>query len=469
MLHNSTPLYDRLLAQISALPVIDCHEHMAGPDYMDHWREPIIALTAGYLPGELASAGMDAATSRIVMDPEVPTATKWPLFKPLWDRIQHTAYGYVSKLVMRDVYGENEMTLDALRRVGERLAERDEAFYWRVLDEAKIRAILLDALNWQPDEFGRYLDGKKKFPERMRLMIPLRLFHVIPSPARDEPSVSTFQAIQNVGMWANRDITSLDEFLEAMFVVLQRCKERGAVGIKDQSAYNRPIDYQVVPRYEAEKIFNRMLADPRTIFGWPEARPLDDFLFHQYMRFARDLHLPVQLHTGHMAGNYNRVDKANAGLLAPVLELHRQVNFDLFHGNWPYLGDLLFLAKNYPNVAIDACWTYIIDPLYGIEMLKRAATVIPGNKLHGFGGDHVDTPEYSVAHLKIARSAIASALADVVDMGWLGEQDALSMAADWLYNNPNCFFNLGLPPLSAGKETVSDTVHSPADRGPQDE
>jgi hypothetical protein len=51
-----------------------------------------------------------------------------------------------------------------------------------------------------------------------------------------------------------------------------------------------------------------------------------------------------------------------------------------------------------------------------------------------------------VAHLRLARQVIASALADLVESGWLEEEEAVRLAADWLYNNPNRFYRLGLPP-----------------------
>ena len=120
------------------------------------------------------------------------------------------------------------------------------------------------------------------------------------------------------------------------------------------------------------------------------------------------LNLPVQVHTGHMAGIRNRVDKANAAHFAPVLELHTRVQFDLFHGNWPYMGDILFLGKNYPNARLNLCWLPIIDPIYCQELIKRAVMVVPHNKIHGFGGDYWDAPEYSVAHLTIGREVIAA-------------------------------------------------------------
>jgi predicted TIM-barrel fold metal-dependent hydrolase len=162
------------------------------------------------------------------------------------------------------------------------------------------------------------------------------------------------------------------------------------------------------------------------------------------MRFAAELSLPVQLHTGHMAGSYNRVDKANAALLAQVLQLHQGLRFDLFHGNWPYMGDLLFLAKNYPNVALNLCWLYMIDPLYAQEMLKRAIMSVPQHKIHGFGGDYEDMPEYAAAHLRLAREVICAALADLVESGWLKEEQALESARAFLFDNPDQFFGLGL-------------------------
>ena len=50
---------------------------------------------------------------------------------------------------------------------------------------------------------------------------------------------------------------------------------------------------------------------------------------------------------------------------------------------------------------------------------------------------------------KITPNAIRNSVGDgllarLVERGWLNEEQALSLAADWLYNNPNRFFKLGL-------------------------
>jgi hypothetical protein len=436
MLHPPSPLFNRLREQIDAMPVIDCHEHLMGPEARPPYKEPIAALTDCYVLSDLHSAGLgvpDREVERLI-DHDVPTDEKWPLFEKLWYATEHTAYARVIKLVLKNVYGESKLTRAALDRVAEKLAAQDEAAYFRTLDEAGIRVMLVDVLDWLPGGLGSFLDGKKSFPGKWRPLISLPGLH---------PTTFTWETIGKVAALANRNITSLDEYLEAVLVVFQRCIERGAIGIKDQSAYNRILAYDLVTKDQAEKQFNQVLADPRNSLGWPEGKPLNDYLFHQYMRFARDLHLPVQLHTGHMAGIRNRVDRTNAAYLASVLELHRDVRFDLFHGNWPYLGDLLFLGKNYPNVSLDCCWLHIIDPDYASELLERSVLTLPHTKVHGFGGDFGDQPEFVAAHLHIARENIAASLTRLVERGWLGEEEAVSLAAGWLFNNPNRFFKLG--------------------------
>jgi hypothetical protein len=436
MLFTQSPLFNRLYEQISAMPVIDCHEHLTGPEERPPYKEPIASLICDYMLGDLHSAAFGISDSDIarLQDHDVSTDEKWPLFERLWRASEHTAYARVTKLVLRNVYGESKLTREALDRVAEKLAGQTEEVYFRTIDEAGIRVMLVDVLGWLPKGLGSFLDGTKTFPDKWRPVISLPAMH---------PTILNWETINHFGSLADRHITSLDEYLEAVFVVFQRCMERGCIGIKDQSAYERNLSYDLVPKTEAEAQFNRVLSDPRNSLGWPEGKPLNDYLFHQFMRFACELDLPVQLHTGHMAGVYNRVDKTNAAQLTSVLELHRDVRFDLFHGNWPYLGDLLFLGKNYPNVALDCCWLHIIDPDYAAELLERSVMVLPHTKVHGFGGDFGDKPEFVVGHLQIARENIVGVLTRLIERGWLEEEQALSLAADWLFNNPNRFFKLG--------------------------
>ena len=425
-------LFKELFNKIEELPVVDCHEHILGPKREVTKREPLASLIEGYVQSDLLSAGITQKELDILNDNEIETEKKWGIFEKFWKKIEFTAYAKVTKLIMRDIYGEEEISLQSILRIKDKIILPTEENYDSLLGQAHIEVILSDALS-DFQTLKNFIDGELDYYNKIRFLFPLPQFH---------HDVRSFDFVQSVGALLNRHITSLEDYLEVVYELLEKAKERGIVGIKDQSAYTRSLDYELVPRYEAERLFNEILSDPRNSLGWPEAKPLDDFLFHQFMNFAGELKLPVQIHTGHMAGIRNRIEKTNAVFLTNVLELYQDLKFDLFHGNWPYIGEILFLAKNYPNVYIDLCWVNIIDPIYSEELYSRAILTTPHTKINGFGGDYPDVPEYIVSHLKICRENITRALVRLIRMGWIDENSALEIARDCLFNNPKELFNL---------------------------
>jgi predicted TIM-barrel fold metal-dependent hydrolase len=451
-LRKLSPVFNRLFDRITAMPVIDCHEHLRGPDRDLEVAptEPISALTVLYFSSDLWTSGATDKEIMLLQNEKATTDEKWPVFSRLWAASEHTAYARVTKIVLKQVFGFDKLTRESLNRVAEQLATRDRSYYMQTIQDAGIKAMITDALfvpawdglrrqyisYYSNPALQEFLHGEFQFPERWYPTFPLPHFH----------EIRTREFIDFVGALAEMKITSLGGYEEAMFELIKQAKSQGVIALKDQSAYRRVIDYDLPTRSDAERIFNKMLINPRNQLAWYEAKPLDDYLFHQFMRFAGELRLPVQIHTGHMAIIRNRVDKANAAHLASVIELHPEVQFDLFHGNWPYMDDLLFLGKNYPNVTLNLCWLHMIDPLYAQELLKRAVMTVPHSKIFGFGGDYLHLPEFAAAHLTLAREVISAALAELVECGWLGEGEAVRVAADWLYNNPNCFYHLGLQP-----------------------
>ena len=92
MIHKGSPAFDRLLSHIADLPVIDCHEHMAGAEHLMRFAEPIAALIAGYYASDLISAGLNARDLATLEDNAVATSDKWDLFQEYWARSEHTAY-----------------------------------------------------------------------------------------------------------------------------------------------------------------------------------------------------------------------------------------------------------------------------------------------------------------------------------------------------------------------------------------
>ncbi|MFW5743484.1 MAG: hypothetical protein ACOC2D_09410, partial [Spirochaetota bacterium] len=360
-----------------------------------------------------------------------PLEERWPLFEQAYRASRFTGYGRAVRYGLERVFGSADVTLEKVREWQDRLPDySDEGAFEALIAEARVVARISD--NYPP--VRAIVDGTYESLPGQHPAIHMPQFH----------KVTNWRQIEGLAAAAGTRVTSLDEYLEVCRFVFEKWREAGAVCFKDQSAYERSLAYGLPTRAEAEELFNTMLANPRASLAWGEhGHALSDYLIHAFMRMAREFELPVQLHTGHMAGYRNDVAKANASHLRLLLETHKDVRFDLFHANWPYAGDLLFLAKNYPNVAINFCWAHQIDPIYSAKMLAQSVATVPYTKVHGIGSD-VDgcQPHIIWAHVKLGKDVIATALAKLVGMDYIDHDDVVEIATAWLSQNAIRFFGL---------------------------
>ena len=105
------------------MPVVDTHEHMRILDGQigTIYQEPIQALVVGYLSVDFLSAGAMPGEIELMQDPTVSTDAKWPLFQRFWQSCQHTAYARVTKIVLRQQYGIQQLDRAALDRVARKI------------------------------------------------------------------------------------------------------------------------------------------------------------------------------------------------------------------------------------------------------------------------------------------------------------------------------------------------------------
>ncbi len=434
-MRSNSKHYDTLREYCESFGIVDTHDHSAvcGPKFED----PIAVINgnSGYFDSDLISVLSDKEFAEL-SDHGLSLERRWPILEKAWKRTGQTGYAQVIRRVLKKFYGVEKLTLEALKGMQNKLIDlTDEAVFDGILEEANIEVRIV-GYGIAPLEPAAVLKGTAKLTPRARLVIGLHDgYH----------SIKCYNDVQNIAAPLGRNITSLDEYLSACREIFEGYKKFGAVAFKDQSAYTRRIEYGNPTRAEAEKVFNWFMADPRRSASYPDGvKPLDDFLFNEFMRMARDMALPVQIHTGHMAGIRNNIVKTNAVHLTSVIEMHRDVKFDLFHANWPYGGELLFLAKNYPNVAIDFCWANIIDPVYCQNLFKQALSSVPHSKIHGFGSDFDGRADRAWAHADITRDNISIALTDMIDAEYIDMDDAKEIARMWLRDNANEFFSLGL-------------------------
>jgi len=431
-MRSKAACFEEMRGYLEGVPLMDCHDHNREAEHRYNDPIDVVVNVCDYFIQDVLNASSQRDLD-LITDAGRSVEERWPVLEKVWKRTRHTGYAQVVRRVLKHFYGVEELTLETLKSLEGRLLDlRDEKVYEGILEDAKIAVRLVDP----GTDVEKVLDGSYTLWPRNRLVFRITSYH----------NVREYAQVEFVGKLFDRTITSLDEYLSCCAHLVQGAKAFGAVALKDQSAYTRTLAYGNPTRAEAEAVFNWIVEDPRRSAAYPEGvQALDDYLFHAFLRLARDAELPVQIHTGHMGGSLNDVTKANATGLRSVLELHRDVDFDLFHANWPYSGDVLFLAKNYANVRIDFCWANIIDPVYCQRMFVQALSSVPHTKIHAYGSDFGGLlADRAWAHASIARDNVAIALSEMVEMEYFGMEDAKEVARAWLFDNANAFFRLGL-------------------------
>lgn len=429
--HSNALHFSELREFLEHIPVIESHEHFAAFHAAD---DPLDFILDTFYLGDFYSAGGEQVTGRgdysffTPIPHQLPEHERYTLFQQIYRRSDKTAYARAMQEGLRLCWGVEDIgEWEEYQKFSEKFRSRDASLYDKVMEMCRIKAQIVDR-----GDLDSYMDGTLPYSPFCRFT-----FHI--SGWRN---VHTKEQLAGMEKYLGRAITCLDDYTEAFDQYLQKCLDFGVVCLKDLNAYRRTLEIGNPTRAEAEKAFNDVVSHQRVIFGDEQVRPLEDWMFHYALRRAAALDLPVQLHTGHMAGIRNDVRKANAVNLIPTLELHTDVRFDLFHANWPYMDEFLFIGKNYPNAYLDLCWAHSIDPLYCIELMKRAVMTVPHSKIMAFGGD-TSAPEWLAGYLALAKDNVAAALAELVDSTWLTANEARQIALDWFFNNPNEFFKLG--------------------------
>jgi predicted TIM-barrel fold metal-dependent hydrolase len=238
----------------------------------------------------------------------------------------------------------------------------------------------------------------------------------------------------------------LNGLKQAMERSFQQSQQIGMVTVKTTIAYGRELLFREVEEGDAARDFDVLMEDgrrlPRGFRRYTERpfRNLEDHMFHHLMSLADAHNVPVQVHTGLQAGNGNYISNSNPTLLTNLFFLHPRVRFDLFHISYPYQEELSVLAKMFPNVYVDFCWAYIISPSVSRRTLHEFLETIPVNKIFGFGGDY-RYPEFSYAHLKMAKRDIARVLAEKTESGFCSEDEAVEIGTMLLRDNASKLFS----------------------------
>ncbi len=259
---------------------------------------------------------------------------------------------------------------------------------------------------------------------------------------------SPIELLQN---FTGIDITTLGRLVEALNNAIDTFKATGRMcSLKNGMAYSRDLVVGDPTRHEAEAVFNRILGRKSFHDGLQqnngavsaaEGRPLADYMLHRYIQRASDDDIPVQIHTGYLAGNWGSLNGTKASNLIPIFDKYRNVRFDIFHASWPWTSELGAIAKNYPNVYPDLCWAWTMNPAESERALGEWLDGVPFTKIFGYGAD-TGQPWNNGGYSLQARIGIARALESKVEAGHFSEETAREVAAAIMLGNGERFYGL---------------------------
>jgi len=401
---------------VDEIVLIDTHEHLMSEE--DRIAMDIDALTVlfrQYASSDLVSSGMRQEDLLTIVDPKKSLEERWRVLSPFWENVRHTGYARVLEIAMRDLYGIDRLEEATYQKLSSKMKElnRPGLYKWVLKEKARIERCIVDSL----DELGRAVRPDKVDRE---LFVPVMQFD-------DFVMVNNIFDLKRLSARLGVSIHSLSDLARALDIQFGKLADQMA-GVKIALAYFRSIQFEKTGHAEAEKAFNMIFRSqpldwrPDSIIGTTlaygpsleEARPLQDFMMHRVLQLAAKHSLPVQIHTGLQEGFGNILSNSNPMNLVNLFVEYTDVCFDLFHGAYPFTGELGTLAKNFQNVYIDMCWLHIISPSRARAALSEWLETVPVNKIMGFGGDYVHV-EGTYGHSVIARENIARVLSEKVD------------------------------------------------------
>jgi len=418
--YNSSPgneITRRIREYIDTLKIIDTHEHLLNPDFLKRTRiVDFFLLMNHYYYDDLISAGMPVEMFDKLYNGDMPPYEKWKLIEPYWNRSLNTSFALVAKISARRLFKVNEINAGTVEVLSQRIksAYNNKDWFRTILkDSCRIEYLVQDddALALKED----YIKYVKRFTPWL--------------------NVRTKFCIDSIAMEQVEPIYTLEDFVKSLKKEFEKGIENGMVGVKVITAYSRTLHFENTDEAAAKKVFKTLVTGDEDLeISWEKAKPLQDYMFHQLLNMTKEHHIPVIFHTGLQAGQGNDIRNSNPVLLTNLFHEYPDIKFVIFHGSYPYGGELATLAKTYRNVYIDMNWTYAISPSYAKRYLSEWMEVVPASKIMAFGGDY-NCVENIYAEYQIAKQVIYETLAEKVLNNQLTEAEARQIAKMILHDN----------------------------------
>ena len=417
------PIDSSLARYIEGIRAIDSHAHPMRP----------IPL------GGVADTEYDALPLDGIPPFDLPSRLKPD--DPVWRAAQSALY-HVPPSLTGDAYH------DALKKaVANALRARREGFPAWALDQAGIDVMMAN----------RIAMGPGLAPPRFRwvafddaLMLPL---DVRGEAARTPDTRSLYPREARLLQRYLRDLgvktipATLDEYVKAVVApTLAKQRAGGAVAIKFEAAYLRPLDFDDPDVATARRVYAKYARG-----GVPthaEYKALEDYLFRAIARGAGRERMAVQIHTLETFGGFYAARGSEPHLLEPAFNdsTLRGTKFVIVHGGWPLIGETQGLLGK-PNVYADiSMMDVMLSPTVLAGVLRQWLGEWPEHVLFGTdafdGGLEQGWEQVAWVGAHTARTALAIALTGMMRDGDITRERAEALARMVLRDNAATVYGL---------------------------
>ena len=430
----------RIREYVDKMKVVDTHEHLLSLGRLAELGQhefkvkatdmSFMWLLTSYSMFDMESAGASGQDFRKVVTDSLNSVEKWRIIKPYWEGSSNTTFNRSALLAADKLFGVATIDSTTVEELSEKIRkayQNEKAWFKYVLKEKS--NIEYAILNPWVEDTSSIFDPK--------------IFKYSPF-VNDFITIGSRSNIENFAHWKSGGIKTLADLVSSEAMAFQSLvKREGTVSVKVSLAYSRTLFFADVSQEEAEGVFQKIMNSPEGAgLSFDEVKPLQDYLMHRVLDLAQANHLPVQIHTGLQNTTGNVIENSKPTNLVNLFQEYPEVKFILFHGSYPYGGELATLAKNFRNVYIDMCWVQIISPSYSERYLNEWLETVPASKIMAFGGDQANI-ELVYSHLLIAKQIISNVLTAKVRDGYFTEAEAIKTAQMILHDNAVRILNLG--------------------------
>jgi predicted TIM-barrel fold metal-dependent hydrolase len=231
---------------------------------------------------------------------------------------------------------------------------------------------------------------------------------------------------------------------------LTRQHRNGAIAVKFEAAYLRPLDFDNPDAALARRVYAHYAAGGTPTHA--EYKALEDYLFRTITREAGRLGMAVQIHMTEGFGGYYLTHGSAPHLLEPAFNdsTLRGTNFIIVHGGWPLVGETQSLLSK-PNVYTDiSAISLFVEPAELAPALRRWLGEWPEKVMFGTdafdGGPEQGWAEAAWLGTTSARRALGIALTGMMRDGEIDRSRAELLARMVMRDNAIAAYHIDAAP-----------------------